>query len=1075
MRKFVLPALFAGLVLGLGRLGAAQEPGASDTDFFERKIRPVLAERCLGCHGAGAKKQKGGLSLDTREALLQGGDSGPALVPGDAQKSLLLRAIRYDDPELRMPPPKEKTRLSPEQVADFEAWIRRGAAYPRSAAVSRKADPEWEARRTWVFRPPADPPVPEARPGENPIDAFLLRKLEAKGLPFAPEADRRILLRRASFDLLGLPPTPEEVDAFQADPGSDAFARVVDRMLASPRYGERWGRHWLDLVRYCDEAEDIWRYRDWVIQAFNRDMPYDDFITHQIMGDLLPAPKAGEINADGIIATGVLTIGPWGGLDKKKMLTDIADDQIDLVGRTFLGLTLACARCHDHKYDPITTKDYYGLAGIFLSSHILSGKSYAAHVSRRQLIPLLPSAQIEARERAAAPLRAAEARLAEAEDREFAAFARSLLPQAGRYVLAAWNLRNRSAADIPGGEGLQKELLRQWRDYLEASPDGAYPVLDSAVPEFDTTPRTQAWKVQLARSPWFAVNRTGLDLHVDSFILPPRSTACTPGTGVAWQSPIGGTLRVDARLEDADAGGVGIDYLLDLSTPEGTRELARGRVPNNGESRFEVAAVQVKPGDVLLLHLASKEPHYDTTVVELTIAAEDGPARWNLAADVGETLLEGNPHRDSMGNPGVWSFRDLTGSRRFRKLPAVDRVLGAVYGARSPEAAECGAWEFQAAVDAALSTDPLFLELSGPRSPFRTRDRKLLSPEAEKRLAEAAAGVEALRKTAPPPLPEACGIQEGGVRYSLYPGIQDVPIHIRGSAAHLGDVVPRRFPEALAGPEPAAIPEGSGRRELARWMASPGNPLTARVMVNRIWQYHFGEGLVRTPSNFGKLGEPATHPELLDWLARRFVDGGWSIKEMHRRIMASAAYRQSSRPPAETLRVDPENRLWGRFSRRRLEAEELRDSILAVSGSLDPRPGGRADKDPATLRRMLYMESTRGNRSSFDVAFDAANPSAIVAKRTSSMVAPQALYLMNDPWVLDRIRQLARRASSGGGEGRLRSAYRLVYGRAATEEELALGREFLKSGDTESAPPAFGAWELYLQALVMANEFMFVD
>jgi len=1051
MRRLALSAA----LIALSPLGApAQESIPSDAEFFESRIRPLLAERCFSCHRRQGK-EKGGLALDSRDAILKGGDTGPAVVPGDPGKSLLLKAVRYDDPELRMPPPKEKARLSREQVAELETWIRRGAAYPESAkAAATPEQREWEARKTWVFSAPRDPGVPSVASDRvrNGIDAFLLQKLEARGLSFAPAVDKRVLLRRASFDLLGLPPTKEEIDAFVADERPDAFDAVVERLLASPRYGERWGRHWLDLVRYCDEVDEMWRYRDWVIQSFNRDLPYDQFVLHQIMGDLLPAP--GGVNADGIVATGVLTLGPWGGIDKKKMLTDIADDQIDLVGRTFLGLTLACARCHDHKYDPITTKDYYGLAGMFLSSHVLTGKSYAAHVSQRKKIPLISAAEIDAREKASVPLREAEARLAAIEEREFSSFARSLLPTSARYLVSAWKSRNR----IPDSDGaLRKNVLQQWADYLGVAPDPAYPTLSSAVPDFDTTPRVQAWKVMLARSPWFAVNTTKEDLHVDSFVLPPRSAACSPGTGVAWRSPVRGTVRIDGRLEDADAGGTGFDYVLDLTTPTGTRELARGSVPNNSERRLESVAIEVNPGDVVLLQIYSKEPHYDTTVLDLTIQAHDGSARWTLAADVVDTLLEGNPHRDSLGHPGVWSFVDLTGSRRPRKLPSLDRALDGASGATSLDAIEIAACAFQAAVDSAGPEDPLVQELVGPRSPFRPKDRNELPPESRQAIAAAAAEVEKLKQSAPPPIPMACGIQEGGVRYSLYPGIQDVPVHLRGSASTLGDIVPRHIPPVLAGPNPPSIREGSGRRELALWLASPENPLTARVMANRLWQYHFGEGLVRTSSNFGRLGEPATHPELLDWLARRFVEKRWSVKAMHRLILGSAAYRQSCVPGADALRLDPDNRLWSRFLRRRLEAEELRDSLLVVSGGLDAKLGGRPDKNPASLRRMLYMESTRGKRSSFDVAFDAANPAAIVARRTSSMVAPQALFLMNDPWVLDRVRQLARRAGSGDEEPRIHAAYRLLYGRAATPGELALGRDFLKGRGRSSGAGRLGA------------------
>lgn len=1083
MKHLLGPTLLALLYSAGTAPSAVQEEPGTEFAFFEKRIRPILEVRCFSCHSAQAGKTKGNLALDSAERLLKGGDSGPALVPGHPENSLLVKAVTRIDPDLSMPP-RVADRLTESQVRDVEQWIRRGAAIPRPVTTVPSAEKVWEARKKWLFAPPQDPPLPVVRLNSrvrNGVDAFILGKLEASGLAYAPEADKRILLRRATLDLIGLPPTPQEVDAFLADQDPRAFERVVDRLLSSPRYGERWGRHWLDLVRYCDEIDEIWRYRDWVIDSFNRDLPYDDFIKHQLMGDLLPPPEPGGINAAGIVATGVLTLGPWGGIDKKKMLTDIVDDQIDLVGRTLLGMTLACARCHDHKYDPITTKDYYALAGIFLSSHILSGKEYAAHVSHRKKIALLSPAQLRERERMLRPLREAEDRLAQAEARERSALATSLLSQVERYVKNSDEIRrlpagkpSPSLGDIAKREGLRTDVLKKWIDYLSQSPDRPYPRLDSAVAEFDTTPRTKAWKVALARSPWFAVNQSTQELHIDSFIAPPRSSFASPGTGIAWRSPVRATIRVKGRLEDADAGGVGIDFIVDLITPRGARELVRDRIPNNGERQLGLEGIRVNPGDSLILQLYSAEPHYDTTIVDLRIETTDGSARWTLAADVVDTLLDGNPHADSLGNRGVWSFLDLTGSRRPSRLPALDDALGSWTRARSsgePEAADC---ELAAAL--ADSESDLVRELTGPRSPLWIVEKETLPGEAQALLSKLAREVEALRKSAPPPIPEACGIQEGGVRYSLYPGIQDVAVHLKGRTDRFGEIVPRRMPEMLAGSHAPAIREGSGRRELAQWIASPSNPLTARVLVNRLWQYHFGEGIVRTPSNFGKMGEPPSHPELLDWLACRFLEGGWSMKSVHRLIMLSAVYQQSSRATPETLRADPENRLLGRFFRRRLEAEEVRDSLLAISGGLDSRPGGRADQDASSRRRMLYLASTRKSRPNFEVAFDAANPSAIVAKRASSTVAPQALFLMNDGWVLDRVRDLARRAAGASDEERIHAAHRLVYGRRATPEELALARAFLRvTSGSETSGPRLDVWELYVQALVLSNEFMFVE
>jgi mono/diheme cytochrome c family protein len=715
-------------------------------EFFEKEVRPLLVEHCQKCHGD--KKPKGGLRLTSRDAVLKGGESGPAAVAGKPQDSLLIQAVRYNDTP-QMPP---KRKLTERQIAILTRWVQLGLPWPQKTAHATNerngtfqiAD---EQHRFWAFQPMKAVPPPKVRDAawaKTDIDRFILAALEAKGLRPAKPADKRTLLRRATFDLTGLPPTPEEMEAFLRDDKSDAFARVVDRLLASPAYGERWGRHWLDLVRYTDsfdarglggemDCADAWRYRDWVVQAFNRDLPYDKFLTAQIAGDLLPS--SGGINCDGIIATGFLALGNWGGgdADKEKLLTDIADDQVDAVSRTFLGLTTACARCHDHKFDPISTADYYALAGIFFSTHILANVGPKTNGPPMLRIPLVPPAE-----------------------------------------------------------------------------------------------------------------------------------------------------------------------------------------------------------------------------------------------------------------------------------------------------------------------------------------------------------VEALKKTKAP-VPYANGAQEGGVPGSPHAGTHAVRIHIRGRYDRLGPLVPRRFPEILAGREQKPIASGSGRLDLTRWLTRPDHPLTARVMVNRIWQHHFGEGIVRTPSNFGKLGQPPTHPELLDWLALEFVRSGWSVKQMHRLILSSAVYQQSSEalPPLYPPRnggdkggADPDNLLFGRMNRRRLEAESLRDSILAVSGRLDRTMGGPAIRDFAAPRRTLYLMTIRSDRSGFGPLFDAADPTAPVDKRTVSTVAPQALFLMNNPFVLAQTQALAKRILASGANDRTRIdyAYVLLYGHPPTAEEVRIGLDFLRrAGDSDRG------WEEYGHVLLCANEFSYVD
>lgn len=753
----------------------AQDGAAPDASFFEQKIRPLLVDRCYSCHSSESGKKKGNLLLDSREGIQKGGDSGPAVVPGDPERSLLVRAIRYTDPDLRMPP-KEKGRLSRPQIADVETWIRRGAVQPRGDTKPR--DLEWESRKKWVFEHFSDPPIPSPRPGEHPIDSFLRARQEKLGLPAAPPADKRTLLRRVTYDLIGLPPSVEEVDAFLADDSPDAFARVVDRLLASPHYGERWGRHWLDLARYAVVREDVhantetpseipeaWRYRDWVIDAFNRDLPYDQFIVSQIAGDLLPAKDPGGVNTEGIIATGFLAIGEWGIQDDnpEKMIWDTADENIDALGRTFLGLTLGCTRCHDHKFDPLTTRDYYGLAGIFISTHVVAQPAKIGVQTPMARIPLISQGEID-------------------------------------------------------------------------------------------------------------------KVRFKSELVAPR-----------------------------------------------------------------IAEMEKKVG------------------------AADAQHKGALQAELDE-----------------------------------------------------------------------------------------------------------LKRSLPPPIPVALGAREGGIPQTPYAGFHDARIRIRGDIQRVGDLVPRGFPAVLSGSRPA-IASGSGRWSLARWLASAENPLTARVMVNRIWQHHFGEGIVRTPSNFGKLGEPATHPELLDWLAHRFIDSGWSVKSMHRLMVLSAAYRQSSVPRREALEKDPGNRYLARMNRQRLEAEEIRDSLLAVAGRLDDRRGGPADSDPASPRRMIYLRVSRTSRSPFEGLFDGADATAHTDKRTVSTVAPQALFMLNHPFIRDQAASLARRLVAAdpkdAGE-RVKRAYRLLFGRPADLEEVTLSLDLAKgfAGGGEEK-----AWTELARVLMCTNEFLTLD
>jgi hypothetical protein len=565
-----------------------------------------------------------------------------------------------------------------------------------------------------------------------------------------------------------------------------------------------------------------------------------------------------------------------------------------------------------------------------------------------------------------------------------------------------------------------------------------------------------------------------------------------------------------------------------------SRKLLNGesKTLSQGKNPERLERVEVKPGDVIYLHvwLRESDAHYDITNVEFKITALDGSGEWDLAHDVADNFLEANPHNDRKGHAGVWAFYDVAESNRLKRMPAVEPLVDlwrtfchSERSEESPSAApsrpfaalrvttrsaiEKAARAIQLAVDSAKPDSPLVQDLVGLRSPFWVNhrdDAKYLSSEAQTALGKMSQELSSLQNSAPP-LPCAHGIQEGGLRFSLYPGFQDAPIHLRGSYEQLGPRVPRHFPRVLAGDQQPPIRNGSGRLELAQWLGSADHPLTARVMVNRIWQHHFEEGLVRTPSNFGRLGARPTHPELLDYLANQFIASGWSVKAMHRLILPSATYQQSSHAYSKPgpqgaglgLHVDPENQLFGRMNRRRLEAEAVRDGLLAVSGRLNLKPGGPAEHDPANPRRMLYLNVSRRDRSGFAAIFDGANALIHVEKRTLSTVAPQALFLMNSGLVAESARLLANRpeiVAAEKPEQRIQALYGLVFGREATAEEIDLGCRFIREVEAPAEPSAdngsagaspsqasaslskgLSPWESYAQALLLSNEFLFVD
>jgi hypothetical protein len=767
----------------------AQAQSEAET-FFETRIRPVLAGTCFKCHGG--NKVSAGLRVDTRQALLRGGESGPAVAPGAPKLSLLIQALRHTaGADIKMPP---NQKLSDRTIADFERWVKEGAIWP---AAAPRVD-AFAAGKHWAFVP-VRKPQPSCDPSGwacGPLDCFIAAGQRQRGVRPVAAADRRTWLRRVTFDLIGLPPTPEEIAAFLADSSAEAHARVVDRLLASPRYGERWGRHWMDLVRYADTAGDnadypipeAALYRDYVIDSFNADKPYDDFLREQLAGDLLAREGPPAKYAERTIATTYLALS-------RRYLTApyeqwhlTLEDTIDATGRAFLGLTLRCARCHDHKFDPIRQEDYYALYGIFASTQFpyAGSEEFASKkFPRAHFVPLLPPA--------------------------------------------------------------------------------------------DAQPKLEVYRKKRA------------------------------------------------------------------------------------ELRNQIARME-------------KE----------------------------------NPRQEKLA--------------------------------------------------------PLQKEL-----------------------------FDLERTNLPPDLPGAYAVSDGKPI--------DVPLQRSGDPERPGPLVRRGVPKFLAASRPFVIPPGSsGRLELARWLTAPDNPLTPRVMVNRIWQHHFGKELVPTPSNFGLSGQPPSHPELLDWLASRFIESGWSIKAMHRLIVLSQTYRLASVPDSVNAARDPGNSGYWHFDRRRLDAEAIRDAILAVSGTLDLRRPGRHPFPPITAwgwtqhapfkevypsqHRTVYLMTQRHQRHPFLALFDGPDTNVTTDTRTRSTVPLQALYLMNNPFVTAQANALATRLLSGSPELRQRvhRGYELAWGRLPVDAEIETARHYLESYEQElgrlDAPPQkreLEAWTSLARVLLGANEFVYVD
>ena len=927
-------------------VSAAAAGSSVGEDFFETKVRPIFADVCSKCHGEAATS---GLRVDSRETLLQGGRRGPAIIPNDPDGSLLIQAVRQTG-DLKMP---KGGKLTPEEVQNLTEWVKMGAPWPKSKPIiatttSAPYKISAEQRAFWSFQPlkmPATPAVKDARWAKTTIDRFVLAKLEAQGIPPAPAADRRTLIRRATFDLTGLPPTPEEIDAFEKDKSPQAFAKVVDRLLSSPRYGERWGRHWLDVARYAEDDvrgldpkgrgympfRGAYVYRDWVIKAVNDDLPYDKFVRLQLAGDL-----AGEKNlADALPATAFLGGGPWiwDQAEPVQGRADERNERIDAVSRGLLGLTVACARCHNHKYDPISQKDYYALAGVFASS---TYKEY----------PLASEVQVAAWHEKEQRFIDLNEELEEFTKVETEQLSSILATQTSQYMVSAWRVTGKPKATVDEAadqDHLDPELLARWIKFL-AQPPKFYPFLKD-------------WQAMIAA---------------------------------------GGKEEDEAKaLADAFQ-----DLVLRVETDQ------RSIKEQNDVIKAKADVKKRSRRDALPNEFETDDQFCPGCSLELKTLPTEQASLW---VDLFMGSLNSD---DEKFEPGLFVFYEWGLKRR-------------------------------------------------------------LNAEWREHITSLEHQVDALRKSLDPQYPFVHGLSDK-------PKPVNIAVNVRGNPHTLGEEVPRRFLAVLSPEGTPPFTEGSGRLQLADDIV--GSPIATRVFVNRVWKWHFGSGIVGTPDNFGFAGERPSNPDLLEYLASSFKANGMSLKKLQREIMLSSVYQTSAQESMEARDKDGSNRLYAHFNRQRLDAESIRDSILFVAGDLDLKEVGGPSKDFGldNTRRTVYCKVSRFRLNNYLQVFDFPNPSFTAEQRFSTNVPLQRLYFMNNDFVYTQAGKLAERVLAEPNDAaRIAEAYRLLYGRAPTAKETDVGLHFLsttpeKPGNTVNGEPVT-AWREYTRVLLSANEFEFVD
>ncbi|MFN7934960.1 MAG: PSD1 and planctomycete cytochrome C domain-containing protein [Bryobacteraceae bacterium] len=847
-------------------------------EFFETKVRPVLAKNCFSCH---TQTKLGGLEMASRDTLLKGGKSGAAINLDRPEESLLVKAIRQGDAKLKMPP---TGKLADAEILDIISWIGRGAVWPASNV---KTGPGYqitkEHRAWWAFQPVRKPPVPDVKDKSwprNDTDRFLLAAMETKGVRPVKPATKRDWIRRVTLDLTGLPPAPADVEAFLRDNSSEAKAKVVDRLLASPQYGERWGRHWLDVARYSDDLlnstqdepyDNAFRYRDWVIQAFQQDMPVNTFIKAQIAGDQLPESEKY------VAGLGFFALSP-----------QFQDDRVDVTAKAFLGLTVACAQCHDHKFDPIPTRDYYSLLGVFTST-------------QESQYPLASKEVVDEYKRRKEAVEAQQKKLDKFVEDQAKQLSEVLANRTADYIRAARRLHNEKsdAKAVAAEMKLDAETLTRWNDYLAL-----------ATREHNT-----------------------------------------------------------------------FDNWLD-------------------ESKLPAATAQEK---VLAVFTEQKE------VEEKNFIRLGGS---NARNDLARADLVSLPRDKYL----LW--RDIFSNSRFAKFES-----GILY--------------------------------------YKKMDR-FLSGEWKSHLDNLRAELDTRKKAVPEQYPYYHVIKD---REKL----KTERVRIRGAMDNLAEEAPRGFLTILCDGDRQLFTKGSGRLELAESIASNTNPLTARVFVNRIWHHLFGTGIVRTLSNFGQLGERPSHPELLDSLAARFMEQGWRLKPFLRELTLSAAYGEGYANDAKNFETDPENRLLWRTTRRRLDIESLRDSLLNASGELDDKAGGKPMRltEDQNIRRTVYGFVSRRRLDGTLSLFDFPNPNSTSEQRIPTATPLQQLYFLNSKFLMDRASAFAARMEKDAAADaeRIKHAYRILFYRDPDKLELEAGLDYLKSNAK--------AWPQYAQVLLSSNEFVF--